>query len=216
MLQLPQLLTGQGVHLGDAVDLIAEHLHPQGPILFMRGEDLHIVASDPEGAALKIDVVAGVLNGDQLFQQIPLIDLISHRHVDRHFLIRFRRPKAVDAGDRGDDDHIPAAQQGTGGCVAHAINLIVDGSIFFDKGIGARYVGFRLVVVVVGDEILHGVVGKKGFHLAVELPGQGFVVGQNQCRTLGLLDHLGHGEGLAGACNAKQNLTSARRLQSIA
>ena len=40
----------------------------------------------------------------------------------------------------------------------------------------------------------------------IELRGQRLVVRQDQRRAAGLLDHLGHGEGLAGAGDAEQNL----------
>jgi hypothetical protein len=45
--------------------------------------------------------------------------------------------------------------------VAHAVDLLVDRGILLDIGVGARHIGFRLVVVVVGDEIFDRVVGKK-------------------------------------------------------
>ena len=73
-------------------------------------------------------------------------------------------------------------------------------------GVGARHVGLRLVVVVVGDEILDRVVGEEVLELAIELGGQRLVGRQDQGRALRLLDHLGHGEGLAGAGDAEQHL----------
>ena len=69
-----------------------------------------------------------------------------------------------------------------------------------------RDIGLRLVVVVVGDEILHGVVGEKLLKLRAQLGRQGLVVGQHQRRPLHRLDNLGHGKGLAGAGDPQQNL----------
>ena len=63
-----------------------------------------------------------------------------------------------------------------------------------------------LVVVVVGHEVLHGVVGEKLLKLRAQLGGQGLVVGQHQRGALHGLDDLGHGKGLAGAGNAQQHL----------
>ena len=40
----------------------------------------------------------------------------------------------------------------------------------------------------------------------IKLRGQSFVVRQNQRRAADFLDHLGHGEGLAGAGDAQQHL----------
>ena len=55
--------------------------------------------------------------------------------------------------------------------MAHTVDLFIDGGVFFDEGVGARDVGFGLVVVVVGDEIFDGVVGEEGFEFGVELGG---------------------------------------------
>jgi hypothetical protein len=63
-----------------------------------------------------------------------------------------------------------------------------------------------LVVVVVGDEVLDGVVGEEGLELVVELGGQGLVVCEDEGRTVELLDDLGHREGLAGAGDAEEDL----------
>ena len=73
----------------------------------------------------------------------------------------FRKSQAVDAGDRSDDDHIFPFDQGTGGGEAHPIDLVVDGQVLFDVGIGAGDIGFGLVVIVIGDKIFDGIVGKK-------------------------------------------------------
>ena len=90
--------------------------------------------------------------------------------------------------------------------VAHAVDLLVPRGVLLDVGVGAGDVGFGLVVVVVADEILDRVVREEALELAVELGGQGLVVGEDQGRPLGRLDDLGHGEGLAGAGDAQQHL----------
>ena len=90
--------------------------------------------------------------------------------------------------------------------MAHAVDLFVDRGIFFDVSVGARDVGFGLVVVVIRDEIFDGVVGKEVLELAVELRRQCLVGRENQRRPLCLFDHFGHGEGLARAGDAEQHL----------
>jgi hypothetical protein len=67
-------------------------------------------------------------------------------------------------------------------------------------------VGFGLVVVVVGDEVLDGVGGEEGFELVIELGGEGLVVREDEGGALDLLDNFGHGEGFAGAGDAEQDL----------
>jgi hypothetical protein len=81
-------------------------------------------------------------------------------------------------------------------------------AFLLDVGVGARHVGLGLVVVVVGDEILHRVVGEEVLELAIELRGQRLVRRQDQRRALGRLDDLGHGEGLARAGDAEQHLVA--------
>jgi hypothetical protein len=43
-----------------------------------------------------------------------------------HRAVGLDRADAVDAGDRGDDDHVVAFQQRPGGRVAHPVDLLVD------------------------------------------------------------------------------------------
>ena len=69
-----------------------------------------------------------------------------------HARIGLDRADAVDAGDRGDDDDVVAFEQRLRGGVAHAVDLLVDLGVFLDIGVGARDVGFRLVVIVVADD----------------------------------------------------------------
>jgi hypothetical protein len=53
--------------------------------------------------------------------------------------------------------------------VAHAVDLLVDGRVLLDIGVGARDIGLGLVVVVVRDEILDRVLREEALELAVEL-----------------------------------------------
>src|ERR1035438_924523 len=69
-----------------------------------------------------------------------------------------------------------------------------------------RNVGFRLVVIVVADEILHRVVRVEAFEFVVKLRRQCLVVRQDQRRPSHRLDHLGHGESLSGSRHAQQHL----------
>lgn len=54
---------------------------------------------------------------------------------------------------------------------------------------------------VVGDKVLHRIVGEIFLELAVELGGKGFVVGNDEGRLLDSLDDICHGEGLSRARN---------------
>jgi hypothetical protein len=60
-----RLLAGQRIELGDRLDLVAEQLDAPGAVLLVGGEDLDDVAAHAEGAAVEVDVVALVLQGDE-------------------------------------------------------------------------------------------------------------------------------------------------------
>jgi hypothetical protein len=78
--------------------------------------------------------------------------------------------------------------------------------VLLDVLIFGRDIGFRLVIVVIGNEIFHPVFREELFELVIELVGQGLVVGNDQGGQLALLDNIGYGIGLSGARDAYQGL----------
>ena len=99
--------------------------------------------------------------------------------------------------------------------MAHAVDLLVDRGILLDIGVGPRHIGLGLVVVVIADEIFHGVVGEEALELAIELRRQRLVRRENNGRALRGLDHLGHGVGLAAAGDAEQHLRAVVALDAL-
>ena len=160
----------------------------------------------PEGAAGEIGADALVLQGDELGDQLALVDLLADFEIGDHRGVVLDGADAVDARDRGDDDDVVAFEQGAGRRVAHPVDLLVDGRFLLDIGVGTRDVGLGLVVVVIGDEILDGVVREEGLELAIELGGQRLVGRKDEGRAVGLGDDLGHGEGLARTGDAQKHL----------
>ncbi|MBA7614318.1 hypothetical protein ES703_21582 [subsurface metagenome] len=77
----------------------------------------------------------------------------------------------VDAGDRSHDDYVPPLEEGTGSGVAQLVDLLVDFNLLFDEGVGTREIGFGLVVIIIADEVLHGVFGEELLELGGELGG---------------------------------------------
>ena len=73
--------------------------------------------------------------------------------------------------------------------------MFVHRGIFLDKRVGAGNVGFRLVVVVVGDEILHRVFREELFHFAIQLGRQRFVGRKYHGWALKVSNDIGNGEG---------------------
>jgi len=90
--------------------------------------------------------------------------------------------------------------------VAHPVDGLVYARFLFDIGVGAGDIGFGLVIIVVGYEIFHCIVGKEALELAIQLRGEDLVGGEDQRGALGRLDYLGHGEGFARTRHAQQNL----------
>ncbi len=174
----------------------------------MGREQVDGVAANAEGAAAEIGVGALVVQRHQIGEKLALVDALANREREGHRRIGLHRADAVDARHRGDDDDVVAFEQRARRRVAHAVDLLVDGGFLLDIGVGARDVGLRLVVVVIGDEILDGVLREERLELAVELGGERLVGRQDQCRPLGRLDHLGHGVGLARAGDAEQHLVA--------
>ena len=206
MLQLAVDPAGQLVDLADAVDLVPEPLDAEDKVTPLGGEDLNGVAPDPEVGPLQGHVIAGVLDRHQLLQDLVPVFFHAGPEGDGHALEFVGTAQAVDAGDRGHDDHVPALGQGGRRGQAQLVDLVVDHGVLGDIGVALGNIGLRLVVVVVGDKVLDRVLGKKFLHLAVELAGQGLVVGNDQGGLVEGLDDIGHGEGLAGSGHAQQGL----------
>ena len=204
--ELPQRLAPQGVDLPDGLHRVAPKLHPDGPVLFVGREDLHPVAPHPEGAPMKIDVVALVQNLHQLAQHLPAVLHHALLQVEEHAVVGLGGAQTVDAGHRGHDDHVLAVEQRAGGGVAHPVNGFVDGGVFLDIEIGLGDVGLRLIVIVVADEILHRVVREELLELAVELGRQRLVGGQDQGGQVELGHDVGDGKGLAGPGDPQEHL----------
>ena len=172
----------------------------------MRREDFNQITTHPEGAAGKVLVIAAILQLNKASQHRTALRHITDFQPHGHFGIGLDRADTIDAGHRGDDHDIAAFEQRPRCGMAHAVYLFIYRRIFLDIGVGARHIGFRLVVIVIGNKILDRVMGKEALHLAVELRRQRLVRGEDQRWPPQRLDRLGHGEGLARASDTKQHL----------
>ena len=93
-------LTGDGVDLGNAVDLVAEELHPDGVAVGVHRIDLHRVPPDPEHVPVKGDVVAFIADFHQLAQQLIPGILLSLTQGDHHVGVVDGVPQSIDARHR--------------------------------------------------------------------------------------------------------------------
>ena len=214
LLDLADHLAGERVQVVEPLDLVAEHLDPDRELLVDR-EDLDRVAADPERAAGEGEVVAGVLLDDQRAQQVLALAGLPHPHLQRPVHVLLRRPEAVDAGHRRDDDDVPAGEQALRGGVAEPLDLVVDRRVLLDVGVRLRDVGLGLVVVVVRDEVLDRVVRQQFLELVRQLRGEGLVRRHDQRGPLHLLDQPGRRRRLAGAGGAEQDDVGLPRVDAL-
>ena len=205
-LEVVLAVAGERIELLDIFHGVAEQVHAPGAVFIVGREDVDDVAAHPKGAAGKIGLRPLVLQRHQIGDQLALVDALALLQREGHRGVGLDRADTVDARHRGHDDDVVALQQRPRRRVAHAVDLLVDGRVLLDIGVGPRHIGLGLVVVVVADKILDRVVGEEALELAIELRRQRLVRRQDDGGALRGLDHLGHGVGLAGAGDAEQHL----------
>ena len=197
-------LAGQRVQRGQVLDLVTEELDPNGQLLVHR-EHLQGVAADPERAPGTGQVVARVVDADQLAQQTVPVPLLPHPESDHPVHVLLRGAQPVDRRHGRHHDDVPPGQQRVRGRVAEALDLFVERGVLLDVGVGLGDVRLGLVVVVVGDEVLHGVLREEVPELVGELGREGLVGLHHQQRPLQPLRQPGDRGRLAGAGGAEQH-----------
>ena len=143
--------------------------------LVVGGVQLDGVAPHPELAPHQVHVVALVLHVDQLAEDRALVVDLARANSEELVLVLVGRAEAVDARDRRHDDGVATGEQGRGGRVAQPVDLVVHRRVLLDVGVGGRHVRLRLVVVVVGDEVLDPVLGEELLELVGQLGGERLV-----------------------------------------
>src|SRR5215210_8977635 len=198
-------LTRQGVGLGHVLDLVSEEGDAVDRIL-VSGMYLEDVPTHPEVAAVELEVVPGVLDPDQVPQNVVQIVEAALFQEDHLRAVLLGTTETVDGRDAGDHDDVPAGKQRARRRVPEAVDVLVDLGVLLDKRIRARDVRLGLVVVVVTNEVLDGVVGEEIGELAGKLRGERLVVRDDERGPAGLLDHARHRVGLPGPRNTEQGL----------
>ena len=203
--ELGEHFPGQYLTPGDGFDGVAPELNA-GELLFLGKEDVDAVAAHAELGFFRGHVVADVLDRDEKFQQFVAVHFHSGPQVNAHVGIVGRRPLAVDAGDAGNGNDVAPFDQRRRGGEPEPFDVVVDAGVFGNIGIGLRNVGFRQIIVVVTDEVFHGVVRKKRFEFTVKLCREGFVVGEHKHRTVHLRDDVCKSKGFSRSGDALQSL----------
>ena len=213
-LSTAKTLGGGRIDVADLLDHVAEELDPDGE-RFVRRVQLHHIAPDAEGAPLEVDVVAGVLDvGQPAEQGIPLAH-IADPQGDHAGLIVLRRAQPEDARDRRHHDAVAPGRQAGRGREPQPVQVGVAGGVLLDVDIALRDVRFRLIIIVIADEILDRVLREELLELLVELGGQGLIVRDDQHGPVELGDDVGHREGLAAAGYAHQGLKLLALAQTL-
>ena len=187
LLALGQELAGQRVELGDPLDHVAEELDPDQGLLRGRLE-FERVAPDAEPGAAHRRVVALVLEVDQVAQDGIAPVLAAGPQLEHGRAVVDRRAEAVDARDRGHDDHVAPLEQGVGRGMPEPVDLVVARRVLLDVRVAAGQVRLGLVVVEIADEVLDLVLREELAELGIELRGERLVVGQDEGRLVVLLD----------------------------
>ena len=205
VLEVLEHFTRERVELLEALDLIAEHDRAVGGLRVGR-EHLQRLSPHPEGAATEGTVVTRVLDVDELVQHLVAVHHVAGLEQQHQLVVLLRRAETEDARDAGHDDRVPAPEEGRGGRVPKALDLLVDRGVLLDVEVLRGHVGLGLVVVVVGDEVLDRVLGEELAELVAELGGQRLVVCDHERRTLELLHRECHRRRLARAGHPEQRL----------
>ena len=198
----------------DLLDLVAEH---RDPVRRLDVRRLHLddVAPDPEAAAREHRVVPDVLRVDQRPEELVAVVLRADLEDQDALAPLLRRAEPVDARHAGDDHDVATRQERARRAEPQARDVVVLRGVLLDVEVGLRDVRLGLVVVVVGDEVLDGVLGEELPELVAQLRGERLVVGDHERGALELLHHPGHRRRLAGPGRAEERLTAVARAERL-
>ena len=204
--QLGLQMPGQRIKQLQVFDLVVEKRNSYRVLRVLGRKDVDDVAANAESPAMEVKLVAFVLHFGKTLDDLALPHSIADAHGENHLVILIAIADPVDAGNRCNDHAIASFEQALGRRKPHLFDVLIDRRILLDEQIARRNVGFGLVVIVVGNEVLNRSVRKKLAKLGIELRRQRFVRCQHQRRTSGTSDDVGHGVGFSRPGNAQQGL----------
>ncbi len=161
MVQVAHGNPGNYVYLADAVNLIAEKFNSYGVIPCVGREHLHRIPPHPEAVALEGYIVPPVAYINQAAQQLVQAAGLPGTQGYDHVGVVYRVAQAVNTRNGGHDNHIPPLKKAGGGAVTQALYLVVYAAVLFDICVRMGQIGLRLVVIVIGYEVFHGIFREK-------------------------------------------------------
>ena len=202
-IQLSDYSAGERVDLGDPLDRVPPQLDANR-LLLVRREDFNGVTPHAKRAPLQYGVVPRVSDANQLLENRIPGSLVTDVDRDHEVAILDGIAQSVDRAHGGDDDDVTPLHQARGSSQAQRVDVFVDARVLFYVRIGRRDVRLRLVVVVIGDEVLDGVRREEPLEFAVQLGRQGLVVRDDQRRATVCGDGACHRNRLSRAGDTQQ------------
>ena len=207
--------TAQGIDQGNLFDHVSEKVNPQGLGFFVRRKYFNPIAPYSKAAAVEVNIIAFIMHGNQVCQELITTHFCVDRDLQSHAKVILRRAEAKYTGNTGHNDHIRPGEDRTRCRMAQLVDHFVNGSIFLDVCITGGNIRFRLVVVIITDEIFNRVIREKCFEFIVQLGRQGFIGCQDQGRSGHRRDHMGHCEGFTGSGNTQQHMVQMTGLDIV-
>ena len=197
---------GERIEHLQLLDLVIEERDADRVLGVLGREDVDHIAAHAERAAPKVEIAPRVLHCHQAGQHVALRELLALAQVQDHAVVLGRVANPVDARHRGDDHHIAPLEQRFRRRQAHLLDVVVDRRVLLDVEVPRRDIRFRLVIVVIRDEVFDRVLGEELAELRVELRRQRLVRRQHQRRPSEARDHVRHGVRLARTRDAEEGL----------
>ena len=116
--------------------------------------DLDDVPAHAEGPAPEIVIVALVKDIHQTGDDLVARNLLALFQHEQHAVVGLGRTETVNAAHAGHDDAVAPLEKRPRRREPQLIQLVVDGGFFFDVDVARWNVRFRLVIIVVADEVL--------------------------------------------------------------
>ncbi len=105
-----QDLAGHRIGFDDPVDFVSKQLDSDD-ILAVNRDDLNDIPTYPESAAAEPEIIPGILDANQLAQNLVAIPKVAIFDRQRHAIVILRRTEAVNARDTSHNNNIASLKQ---------------------------------------------------------------------------------------------------------
>ncbi len=133
--QLAQYLSRQRIKRSDIFHFFIKQRDADSFHIRIGGIHINHITATAIGRALKINIVAAILQFRQFAQQFALIYALAATEMQHHTEILFRITQAVNRRHRGNHNNVRSLQQRFGCRQTHLFDMLIYRCIFFDKRI---------------------------------------------------------------------------------